>query len=406
MKPANPLPRCQPGFVLLFSTKLRADVAAFAAQAGFAPLPEPVRVTADLWRDAAEAHVLGAGFLAASRLKRKVLGRMDLAGPEHQPGHTPDHADVTLITHVAGVALWEVWLPAPAQAFDPQAWIGWLDIDQTDSLAAHIWARLAPQVAQIAGAAGFGHYLPVCVLRLPDTDLDPLLDAEALALVRLLWRDRQERALKPSVIAAELARDTCARVGGLSLIGRRSALDLHDRHDETAAQAAALGIAPRSLLPFLTTVEMLCIERAVLQGLHDRLTYTAPTTVDGLLALRADVAAGLEEYYGATLAGTRFGDVVSVAGEEVLGITDLFDAVIGRLDMLSFTLTTHAEQRMTLLQFWLTVVFGATEIGFIVSSIATWYYDSGLATVLAWTVGATVISAVMLIAALRNRLSA
>jgi len=61
---------------------------------------------------------------------------------------------------------------------------------------------------------------------------------------------------------------------------------------------------------------------------------------------------------------------------------------------------------MTLLQFWLTVVFGATEIGFIASGIATWYYDSGLATVLAWAVGATVVSAIALIAALRNRLSA
>jgi hypothetical protein len=393
-------PRCQPGFVLLFTTPLRTGFAGFDDVAGFAPLPDPARSTAGLWRTAAEAHVLGAGFLTAARLTRHVLGRIDIAGPRGEP----DHADVTLITHVAGVALWEVWLPAPVQDLDPLTWIGWLDIDAPDSLAARIWALLAPQVAQVSGAADFGQYLPVSALRLPEADLDPLLEAEAPALVRLLWRDRQNRPLKPSVVADELARDTCARVGGLSLIGRRSALDLHDRHDETAAEAAALGLAPRSLLPFLITVEMLCIERSVLQGLHDRLTRSAPTTVDGLLALRADVATGLEEYYGTTLAGTRFGDEVSLAGEEVLGITNLFDAVIDRLDMVSFTLTTHAEQRMTLLQFWLTVVFGATEIGFIASSIATWYYDSGLATVLAWTVGATVVSAIVLIAALRHRL--
>jgi len=396
------LPKCQPGFVLLFSTPLRAGFDGFDGAANVAPLPGLARNPANLWRNAAEAHVLGAGFLAAARLRQHEVGRIDLAGPQGEP----DHADVTLITHVAGVALWEVWLPAPLQAFDPLRWIGWLDIDAPDSVAARIWALLAPQAVQVSGTAGFGQYLPVCALRLPEADLDPLLEDEAGALVRLLWRDRQDRALKPSVVADELARNTCARVGGLSLIGRRSALDLHDRHDETAAEAAALGLAPRSLLPFLITVEMLCIERAVLQGLHDRLTRSAPTTVDGLLALRADVATGLEEYYGTTLAGTRFGDEVSLAGEEVLGITNLFDAVINRLDMVSFTLTTHAEQRMTLLQFWLTVVFGATEIGFIASSIATWYYDSGLATVLAWTVGATVVSAIALIAALRNRLSA
>jgi hypothetical protein len=33
---------------------------------------------------------------------------------------------------------------------------------------------------------------------------------------------------------------------------------------------------------------------------------------------------------------------------------------------------------MTLLQFWLTVVFGATEIGFIASGIAAWYYRTEL----------------------------
>jgi hypothetical protein len=399
--PTKPL-RCQTGFVLLFTTPLRADFVGFERTAGFAPLLDSARATADLWRNSAEAHVLGAGFLAAARLGRVVLGRVDLEGPESEP----DHADVTLITHVAGVALWEVWLPAPAQDFDPMKWVGWLDVDQLGSLAARIWALLAPQVTQVSGAADFGQYLPVSALRLPETDLDPLLEGEAEALVRLLWRDRQGRALKPPVVAGELARDTCARVGGLSLIGRRSALDIHDYRDETAADAATLGLAPRSLLPFLITVEMLCIERAVLQGLHDRLTRTAPTTVDGLLALRADVATGLEEYYGTTLAGTRFGDEVSLAGEEVLGITNLFDAVIDRLDMVSFTLTTRAEQRMTLLQFWLTVVFGSTEIGFIAASIATWYYHTGLATVLAWTIGAAVVSAIMLIAALRNQLSA
>jgi hypothetical protein len=397
--PTRP-PKCQPGFVLLFTTPLSVGFTAFGAAAGVAPLPDALRATTDLWRSAAEAHVLGAGFLAAARLRRHVLGRVELAGPQGEP----DHADVTLITHVAGVALWEIWLPAPVQDFDPLTWIGWLDIDAPDSLAARIWALLAPQVAEVSGAADFGQYLPVAALRLPEADLEPLLEGEAQALVRLLWRDRQDRALKPSVVADELARDTCARVGGLSLIGRRAALDLHDRLDETAAEAASLGLAPRSLLPFLITIEMLCIERAVLQGLHDRLTRSAPTTVDGLLALRADVATGLEEYYGTTLAGTRFGDEVSLAGEDVLGITNLFDAVIDRLDMVSFTLTTHAEQRMTLLQFWLTVVFSATEIGFIALSIATWYYHTGLATVLAWTVGATVVSAIALIAALRNRL--
>jgi len=59
---------------------------------------------------------------------------------------------------------------------------------------------------------------------------------------------------------------------------------------------------------------------------------------------------------------------------------------------------------MTALQFWLTVVFGATEIGFIAASIATWYDASGLGTVLAWTVGAAALSGGILVALLRRRI--
>jgi fatty acid desaturase len=88
----------------------------------------------------------------------------------------------------------------------------------------------------------------------------------------------------------------------------------------------------------------------------------------------------------------------------MLGIADLFDAVTDRLDMVSITLTTEYQQRMTALQCWLTVVFGATEVGFIAASLATWYYRSGLWVVLAWTVGAAVLSDGVLVALLRRRL--
>ncbi|MGC1817891.1 MAG: hypothetical protein WA900_09575, partial [Casimicrobiaceae bacterium] len=63
------------------------------------------------------------------------------------------------------------------------------------------------------------------------------------------------------------------------------------------------------------------------------------------------------------------------------------------------------QQRMTEMQFWLTVVFGATEIGFIASGIAMWFYRSELGAVLAWTVGATLFSAGVLVALLRRRMT-
>jgi len=75
-----------------------------------------------------------------------------------------------------------------------------------------------------------------------------------------------------------------------------------------------------------------------------------------------------------------------------------------RLDTVSFAITTRYQKRMTLMQFWLTVVFGATEIGFIASGIATWYYRAELWTVLAWTVGATLVSGLILVLLLRGKL--
>ncbi|MHB1993253.1 hypothetical protein [Metallibacterium scheffleri] len=49
-------------------------------------------------------------------------------------------------------------------------------------------------------------------------------------------------------------------------------------------------------------------------------------------------------------------------------------------------------------------MFGATEIGFIAASIATWYYRSGLGTAQAWTLGASVVAGAIRVALLRRRL--
>lgn len=74
-----------------------------------------------------------------------------------------------------------------------------------------------------------------------------------------------------------------------------------------------------------------------------------------------------------------------------------------RLDTVSFAITTRYQKRMTLLQFWLTVVFGASEIGFIASGIASGYYRAELGAVLARTVGASVVTALILVLLLRGK---
>lgn len=119
--------------------------------------------------------------------------------------------------------------------------------------------------------------------------------------------------------------------------------------------------------------------------------------VEELLALKQEVLDALEKDFGAIIDATRFSDAVTADGERLLGLGDLYDAVRDRLDTVSFAITTRDQKRMTLLQFWLTVAFGATEIGFIASGIATWYYRAELGAVLGWTVGASVVSGLILI---------
>jgi len=102
---------------------------------------------------------------------------------------------------------------------------------------------------------------------------------------------------------------------------------------------------------------------------------------------------------------TRFSDAVTADGEHLLGIADLYDAVMDHLDTISFAITTRYQKRMTLLQFWLTVVFGATQMVFIASGIAIWYYAKDLGAVLAWTIGASVVTAAVLVALLYRKVS-
>jgi hypothetical protein len=200
----------------------------------------------------------------------------------------------------------------------------------------------------------------------------------------------------------ELARDYCARRGGMTLLARRSGLDLRDAED-VVENASPPGLPPRSALPFLITLELLLLEHAVLQHLYDRLSRHIPKSVEELITLKQEVIDGLEEYYGAITNATRFSEAVTADGENLLGVGDIYDAVMERLEAVSFTITTRSQRHMTLLQFWLTIVFGASEIGFIASSIATWYYHEGLGIVLAWTVGATLVTGLGLALLLKGK---
>lgn len=391
----------EPAFVLLFSIRLKGAFKGFAApHPGVAALPTEASQAYTAGLAEFERRLLGKAFLETRRITRWPLGRIALAGLADD---APTHADVYLLSHKSGVALWEVWLPAPSQSFDATRWIAWLDAEIEDGLVARLWRVLAPVNHGIAGKTTWsGLYFPLTLLSAPPHSLAGIVERNGSDIVRLLFLDRSSRALKADVVNEELARDYCAREGGMTLLARRSGLDLHERED-AAEEALPAGLPPKSALPFLITIELLLLEHAVLQHLYDRLSRHVPQSVEELIALKQEVIDGLEEYYGAITNATRFSDTVTVDGERLLGVEGIYDAVTERLEAVSFTITTRSQRHTTLLQFWLTIVFGASEIGFIAASVATWHYRTGLWTVLAWTVGAALITGLGLAALLRGK---
>lgn len=392
----------EPAFMLFFSIHLPGVFTGFTMQfAGIAPLLPGLLDGYSTQFARFETQLLGKTFVETHRITRWPLGRIAL---DDLPGDAPAYADVYLVSHTSGAALWEVWLSAPAQPFDASRWIGWLDPDTKDGLIERLWRVLGRVNKEIAGKSNWsGLYFPLTVLRAPHHPLTTILERHRTDLIRLLFLDHSARPLKPRLVDEELSRDHCTREGGLTLLARRSGLDLHGRED-IATGMHDPGLPPKSVMPFLITIELLLIERAVLVHLYQQLSRRMPGSVDELLALKQEVLDELEEYYGTITKATRFSDAVTIEGERLFGLGDLYEGVINRLDTVSFAITTRYQKRMTLFQFWLTIIFGATEIGFIASGIAAWYYRTDLVAVLGWTVGASVLSGLVLVLVLRGRI--
>jgi len=396
--------RVQPTFVLLFAVTPAAGGAALAVPAGLQPIPDDVAAGYRERIDERQQRLLGEPYLQARRLQRRSIGRLSLpaTGSDGDPATAPAWADIHLVVHKSGAAVWEVWLAAPTQPLDAARWTAWLDMEDPDSLARRIWTCLS------AGGGAAAHTpemtLPLMVLRWPEGSLDELVAAHAHELVKLLHRDTSPQRFKPRFVADELAGDFCRRAQGLSLLARHGALDVHTRdpqEGDAPEDHADDGPLPRNTLPLLVTLELLCLERAVLRGFLDRFVGGVVGSIDDLVALRRDIFDGLEEYYG-TLAKTHgYTAEATARGEKLFGIHDLFDLVTDRLESLTFEITTRNQQTVSRLGFWLTTSFGAIETGFVAASIATWYYATDLGAVLAWTFGTTLATALGIAALLR-----
>ncbi|MCI4430846.1 MAG: hypothetical protein JHC40_16965 [Burkholderiales bacterium] len=397
--PASPsasFPECPdaatvwPAFVLLFAVTPDAAAGRNKAPTGLYPIPDEIAQSYRSRLESLQQRLLGEPYLQARRLQRTVVGRLKLPGRDGEPAF----ADIHLVVHKSGAAVWEVWLAAPSQPMDVARWIGWLDPESENSLARVIWDALAPDMNGKSSTPEMA--LPLMVLRFRDGSLEELAARHAHDLVKLLHRDASDERFKTSFVNSELAGDFCRREHGLSLLARNGAIDVHAQSKDTAES-----LLPRTTLPLLVTLELLCLERAVLRSFLDRFAKGVYGTVDDLVQLRRDIFDGLEEYYG-TLAKTHgYTAEATARGEALFGINDLFESVADRLEALTFEITTRNQQAVNRLGFWLTTSFGAIETGFVAASIATWYYSDNLPAVLGWTVGVTLATALVISRLLR-----
>jgi hypothetical protein len=389
------LPIVQPAFVLLFAVTPDAMTRPTPMPTGLQTLPDALAESYRSRLDAMQQRLLGEPYLQARRLTRSAVGRLSL--PDGQGA--PSHADIHLVIHKSGAAVWEVWLQPPPQALDVARWVAWLDMDDPDSLARYIWRTLRPTPTPTGQGNDPEMMLPLAVLRCASCTLDELLESSGHALVKLLHRDVSDERFKASFVQQELAADFCRREHGLSLVARNGAIDVHAQATDTDDSPL-----PRNTLPLLVTLELLCLERAVLRSFLNRFAQGVYGTTEDLVQLRRDIFDGLEEYYG-TLAKTHgYTAEATALGESLFGINDLFDSVVERLEALTFEITTRNQKTVNQLGFWLTTSFGAIETGFVASSIATWYYTDNLAAVLGWTLGVTLATTLVIAGLLRWRL--
>ncbi len=380
-----------PAFVLFYAMTPDAMAGRTGAVAGLLPVPPEVSNSYLSPMEHLQRHLLGDNYARASRVQRTIVGRMKLSGHDSQP----THADIYVALHKCGAAVWEVMIFAPPQPFDIAKWISWLDPESPVSPARAIWDRLAGVERSPADLPEL--YIPLTLVRFREATLAELRARHGRDLVSLLHRDASSRRFKTSFVDQELAADVCHREDGLWLLARNSAVAVTS--DSKDGEAPRLS---QNVLPLLLTLEVLCLDRAVLRSFLDRFSRGIYGTIEDIIQLRREIFDNLEEYYG-TLAKIHSYTEASIArGEVLFGIDDLFKAVTNRLEALTFEITTRSQRSVNRLGLWLTISFGAIEIGFVAASIATWHYQTDLFAVLAWTVGVTLTAALAIAAFLRR----
>jgi hypothetical protein len=392
-------------FVVLFPVPAPRGFAGFGSSIeGIDPLaPDALQARMDQLHDV-QAALLGQDYLESRRITRWPLGRIGL--PDDAEGTGPISADVFLVTHTAGGALWEAWMAAPDQPLDPARFVSWLRPDQDTSPVALLRERIADLTRKVLSAQGPDEGFPFTVLRLPgEAAVEAVVADHAEDLVRILYLDRSHLSFKHQVIEDELARDFCLRHGGISLLAARGALDLRVGERLGADPASKTVLAPRSALPLLVSIELLLVERTVLQMFFRQVAESAvPRSLSHLLELKTEMLDGLAEYRGTVAESNRFSAEVTSYGERVLGLDVLYATLTERLDALTFDITMRYQQSTNTLQFALTVVLGSFQAASVAAVIASVAYRQGPLLVLAWAAGTALAAGAAITALLRRHL--
>jgi len=325
----------------------------------------------------AELHVLGSEFLEAERLKRRPISKISI--PFATDGNLLQNStEAYLVTHKEGAQIIEVWMALPEQEFDANRWVRWLKKDSEDYIVSIIQAALpylqrSTHLFTFIGILGKGE------------KVEEFINKQGMNIINLIYLDSSVIPFKNSFVDDELNKNFCLREGGASYISSSIALNIMFMNSgKNYPELEHINLQARCAMPFIISIELLLLEKRILEKYYRKLTKGS-VSINGLIGLKQEILNGLEEYYGTIARATQFSAPLMEYGQQILGIDDLYDSVIDRLDAVTFDMTTNYGRNTNVLTFWLTILFGSLDTGLLTESIASIYYVHNLAMTVGWT---------------------
>ena len=343
-----------------------------------------------------ELRLLGDKFLKAGRINRLPIGRLEL--PTKHAEIEPSSADIYLVSHKTGVALLEIRLNLPKQAFNPDFWIPWLRPESVDGIVNELQKRLRVPLDESS-------YFCFISIYVPTTSIEVFVESHSADIIRLVYLDISPLPFNDDFVVSELEKNFCLRKGEASFMSYLAALHVTARDTDGRAGELSSGVKAKCSLPFFVTIELLMLERQILETYNDMLAASTLLSIGNLIGLKEKILNGLEEYYGVITRVNQFSAPLIEYGERTFGINNIYDSVIDRLEAVTFDITTRYQRNSSVLTFWLTVLFGALETGFLVSSVASLFYVENPFMVIVWSVVAVVVTAGILSLILYNRIT-